>query len=71
MEKVSSKKFMTDTKLFWFFTGGLSAIALLILWSSFKGAYKENKKKTEDPTYSKIKDLMTEADELLAILKHM
>ena len=63
---------MTDSKLFWFFTGGVSAMALLIIWSSFKGAAKkEIEEKVEDPTYNKIKDLISEADELLGIVKTM
>ncbi len=62
---------MTDSKLLWFFTGGICALSLVIIWNSYKGASKTTRKKLEEPTYRKVKDLISEADELLDILREM
>jgi ABC-type Fe3+-citrate transport system substrate-binding protein len=61
--------FMSESKLFWFFMGGVSSLALIILWTSLEGANKNKKRKSDDPTYRKVRGLIDEADEMLDILK--
>ena len=66
---------MTDSKLFWFLSGSVSALALIVLWSAIKGrggSTRLEKNTLEDTqTFRKVKDLIEEADELLEILKVM
>ncbi len=61
---------MTDSKFFWFLSGSVSALALIVIWNAMKGrgARLEKKQMEDTPTYRKVKDLIQEADELLEIL---